>query len=228
MGSVVLKVGEVFGQDSSELASRAGKQGDQIVSELHGRFYEGNYRNKLFSGGMTTTSINAATFTTATTGATATPILGVYNPANSGKNLSLLQAVLSLVLTAGTATGPGTFQWCVTPAGQNGLTLGAAPWSRSTLLQAGSVAKNMAGVALTGISGVLSILGASALMGGSNIAASFVETAVGARPSNGGVSVENLDGSILVPPGFAVGLFCTTTPVAHSAGSNLIWEELPL
>ena len=64
-------------QDGATVNLRTGKGGDAIVSELHGRFYEQNYRGNLYSGGLAAlTSINNATFTVATTGATATPIAG--------------------------------------------------------------------------------------------------------------------------------------------------------
>jgi hypothetical protein len=227
---ISLTVGPQAGADGAVVSSRAGKLGDQIVSELHGRFYEQNYRGALFSGGMTTTSISNATFTTATTGATATPIVGVWNPSGSTVNLVILQATMVITLSAGTSTGGGTFQWVVSTTGQNAISTGGTPWNRKTLSQAGSIAgaKNMAGVALTGLSGSLSILGGSALAGGSSGNFSFVGTAAGDATTQSGVSVENLDGSIIVPPGMILGLFCTTTPVAHSAGTNMIWEEVPL
>jgi hypothetical protein len=48
----------------------------------------------MFGGGMTLTSISNVTFTTATLGATCTPITGIYNPIGSGKNCVILQMQL--------------------------------------------------------------------------------------------------------------------------------------
>ena len=39
---------------------------------------------------------------------------------------------------------------------------------------------------------------------------------------------ENFDGSLIIPPGYVLALMATTTPVAHSAVSNILWEEVPL
>src|SRR6266404_8547188 len=160
--------GPVIVQDGATGNLRIGRYSDLIVSELQGRFAEAAFRNMLFSGGMTLTSINNVTFTSATLGATCTPIAGVWNPANSGVNALVLQAMLGITITAATSTGGGPFVW----ASSIGNTLiniatGLQPWSRKTLGQTGSAIKNMAGVALTGITNALVVMQASALAGGS-------------------------------------------------------------
>lgn len=220
------QVGPVSGLDGSQLTLRQNRTGELMVSELHGRFYEQAYRGSLFSGGMTTTSINAATFTSATTGVTATPIAGVYNPLSSSVNLVILQATLTVGITALQATGGGPYVWMAS-TGNGAITTGAQPYSRRTLTAAGSSAKNMAGVALTGMTGTLAIVGGSSLGGGSSVAAAFLGTAVGMHTQMMGF-VENLDGSIIVPPGGVLALMATTTPVAHSAASSILWEEVPI
>lgn len=220
------QVGVVTGQDGSQVTARQGRTGELMFSELHGRFYEQAFRGALFSGGMTTTSINAATFTSATTGATATPIAGVYNPLSSSVNLVILQATLTVGITALQATGGGPFVWMAS-VGNNAITTGAAPYNRKTLTQFGSSARNMAGVALTGMTGTLGIIGGSALGGGSAHATAVLGTAAGLHTQMLGF-VENLDGSIIVPPGGVLALMATTTPVAHSAASSILWEEVPL
>lgn len=113
-----LVVGPQVAQDSALIGARAGKAGDAIVSELHGRFYEQAYRGNLYSSGMTTTSIANATFTTADansatlgTAATATPIVGIWNPTTSGVNAVILQANIQLINTALQETGVGGLVW---------------------------------------------------------------------------------------------------------------------
>lgn len=224
--AVVNQVGPGTYADGTNAPVRAGKLGDTIISELHGRFYEQVYRGNLFSGGMTTTSISNATFTTATLGVTGTPIVGVWNPANSTANLVILQAIMVITVTAATNTGGGTFQWCSSTS-NSAISTGNTPWNRKTLAQSGSVAKNMAGVALTGMSNNVVVMHASSLGGGSAGNFSFVGTAAGQFTVQQ-TGVENLDGGIIVPPGGVLSLMCTTTPVAHSAGTALIWEEVPL
>lgn len=204
---------------------RQGRQGDAIVSELHGRFYEQNFRGGLFSGGMTLTSISNATFSTGTLGATATPILGVWNPLGSGKNLVILQARVSPVNTALQTTGAGSLMWA-TATGQGAISTGNIPVSRSLLTAAGSVAKDMSGVALTGLSGSLVVRDATALGSGVISNLSTLQTAAGLFPPQF-PSVDNVDGAWIVPPGGVLAVLCTTNPpVAISAASSILWEEV--
>ena len=215
------------------VATRSGNLGDTIVSELHGRFYEQAYRGNLFSGGLTLTSISNATFTSATglsgtlgTAATGTPIAGIWNPSVSTVNAIILQATLAITETALTATGAGGFVWGVY-AGNGAITTGAAPVSRKTLTASGSQCKNLANVALTGLTNVGVLLGASVLNGGSIYNVSEVATASGFHTLAQSY-VENFDGSLIIPPGGILALYATTTPVALSAVSTLLWEEVPV
>ena len=199
------------------------------MQELHGRFYEQAYRGALFSigTGASAVSINNATFTAATLGATCTPILGVWNPGTAKVNLVILQASLSAVLTALTATGPGGFVWA-SSTGNNAISTGSTPWNRLTLAQAGSVAKGFAASpALTGLTNNLVVMEGADLNVGQPYNVSEVATAAGfmTQPS---MAVQNLDGSLIVPPGGVLALLATTTPVAHSVVGRLLWEEVAL
>lgn len=207
---------------------RGGKTGELIVGDAHGRFHEANMTGNVYSSGMTTTSISNATFTSGTLDATATPILGVWNPLNSGYNLSIMQARLGIVLTALQATGGGTFVWA-TSVNNASLTASGllSPFCRNNFQRTGSVAKGLAGIALTGLTTSLVVQEASALYGGSNINIAFLQTAVGTLPPQV-ASVEHIDGAWIVPPGGVLALLCTTTPVAVSASSSLLWEEVPI
>lgn len=218
--------GPVVAQDGTSPIARSGRLGDLIVSELHGRFYEQVFRGNTYSGGMTLTSISNVTFTTGTLGATCTPIIGVWNPPNSGVNLELLQAALGVTVTAATNTGGAPYVWA-TSVGNTAITTGSTPLNRKTLLLAGSQAKFYAGTALTALTNNLVVQHGSALGGGSAAAFSFVGTAVG-QVTAYVPSSENLDGSIIVPPGGVAALLATTTPVAHSAVSMLLWQEIPV
>ena len=218
--------GNVNSADGVPSQPRSGRQNDVIISELHGRFYEQAYRNSLFSGGMALTSISNATFTVATTGATATPIVGIWNPTSSGVNAVVLQAHVNAIITAATNTGCGGFSW-QTATGQAAITTGAAPMSRSTLLAVGSKCKDMSGAALTGLSGATVVRQGSSIACGSAFNFSFVGTAAGPATINV-AGVENFDGGLIVPPGGILGLFANTTPVVHSAVSAILWEEVPV
>lgn len=218
--------------DGAQPIARAGKQADTIVSELHGRFYEQNYRGNLFSGPLVTTSLANATFTVANgtsatlgTAAASTPILGLYNPINSSVNAVVLQASLLSAITALQTTGMGGLVWAVSP-GNAAITTGAAPINRKSLTAVGSQCKNMSGVALTGLSNLLISLAGSSLNGG-GLSTATLQTAVGLMPTMAG-AVENFDGSIIVPPGAVLGLYATVQPVAISGSGALLWEEVPV
>ena len=213
---------------------RQGKTGEQIFSELHGRYYEQAYRGNVYTTGMQLTSIAAATFriadaTSATlaTAAASTPIVGLWNQANSTVNAVILQATLHAIITASTSTGPGGFGW-VGFTSQSAITVAsqATPVNRKSFLATGSQIKGLSGLALTGLTTTGIFQSASALSGGSGANFSFVGTAVG-QATVGVSTTENLDGLIIVPPGGILGLYCTTTPVAHSALASLTWEEVP-
>lgn len=206
---------------------------DLLVSELQARFYEWNYRGNVFSTGMQLTSVSNATFTTAdalsatlSTAATSTPIVGLWNPLTSTVNAVILQATMDMVMTALQATGPGGYVW-VGYAGNSAITVAsqAAPVNRKTLVAAGSQCKGLSGLALTGLAAVGNLLGASALSGGAAYNASLLGTAAGFM-TQAANATENIDGSIIVPPGGILGLFCGTTPVAHSAAASLTWAEI--
>ena len=212
--------------DGAQAKMRQGKSAEMISTDLHGRFFEQNYRGYVFSGGMGFTSISNATYTVATLGNTATPVLGVWNPASSLVNLVILQATLGVGVTALQATGAGPFIWC-TSTGNGALTLGANPLNRKSLVAAGSSAKDMTNAALTGLTNNLVQKFASGLGGGSNVQAAFLATQVGALPPNIAFQ-EIIDGAIIVPPGGVLALLSAATGVAHSASSGLLWEEVPL
>lgn len=221
------QVGPQIVTDGAFNEFRLGKTAEQVVQELHGRFYEQNYRGVLYSGGMNLTAINNVTFTTGTLGATVTPIIGVYNPIGSLVNLVILQATLSLIVTAGTATGGGPYVWA-TSITTVPVSTGNNPLNRKSLQTAGSAAKDLTNVAPTGLSPNLTVRFGSSLMGGLIKNVSSVETAVGQNIGASGISVENFDGGLIVPPGGVLALLATTTPVAHSAASSLLWEEVAL
>lgn len=210
--------------DGAPAPMRMDKTGAIVTSDAHGRFQEAALRSKLFADGMTLTSINNATFTTGTLGATATPVAGVWNPLNSGFNLVILQLRLQIINTALQVTGPGAFVWA-TSYGNAAITTGNTPLNRVTLQGAGSVAKGFAGVALTGLTNNLVVRDAAGAAGGPISNLSTLQTAAGLMPFSA-AEIDNIDGAYIVPPGGVLALMVTGTPVAISAASSLLWEEI--
>ena len=210
--------------DGSQAKIRQGRSAEAIVQELHGRFYEQTKRGNVFSDGFGLTAINNATYTTATVGATVTPIAGLYNPSNSGVDCVLIEVSLALVMTALAATGPGGFAYSLS-VGNAAVTTGNEPLNRYALTQGGAKARGLCNVAPTGLTNNLTVRFGSSLMGGSAENASFTATAVAMQTQALGAK-ELLDGSLIVPPGGVLALLATTTPAAHSAVSSIVWEEV--
>src|ERR1051326_7041594 len=96
--------GPLYGGTGTPSPFTADITGAQRTTDAHARFQEAALRGFLFSAGMTLTAINNATFTTGTLGATCTPIIGIWNPMNSGKNAVILQARLQMAYSALQAT----------------------------------------------------------------------------------------------------------------------------
>jgi hypothetical protein len=206
------------------VSGRAGQLGDSITSQLHGQYYETNYRNNLYFGGHT--ALTALSANTITLTATTTPILGVWNPTNNTNNLVIVQAMLNVVannLTSG--AGPGVFVWALS-LNNGAISTGANPYNSKTLLQSGSNAKVFAGAtALTGLSNNLVVVGGAGLPSPAGLTyTTLASTAL--LPSY--VGREDFDGTLIVPPGGVLALLNTTSSTVFSAVGRLTWEEVPV
>jgi hypothetical protein len=218
---------QLFGQtgpngpvgDGVQVPIRQGRYADVIVSELQGRFYEANYRNQLFSNGCSLTALTANTITLT---ATTTPILGVYNPANSPVNLVILQAALDVTINNLTnGAGPGAFVWA-TSIGNTAISTGSAPFNRKSMVASGSQAKGMSFVALTGLTNNLVVLEGADFPPPSGLTyGTFPATAV--IPVYSGV--QNFDGNLIVPPGGVLALLNTVSSTLWSVAGRLLWAE---
>jgi hypothetical protein len=198
---------------------RIGSLGDQITSNLHGQYYEQAVRGNLYSIGSSSVALSANTVTLT---ATTTPIIGVYNPTGSGKNLVMLKGKTLITVAGNSAVAPGAFVWAVSinnPAISTGLT----PLNHLTLAASGSIAKGFAGAtALTGLTSNLVIQHAAAY--GTLVAAQGAT----ASPIISGDSVEEFDGALIIPPGGVLALLNTVSTTTVSVASMLMWEEVPI
>lgn len=217
------QVGPSSSADGAYPNLRGGKQGDLIVSELHGRFYEQVYRGNAYSWGKTTTALSANSISLTNT---TTPIIGVWNPSASPVNLVILQASVQIQannLTSG--AGPGALVWA-SSTGNGVISTGNTPWNRKTLAQAGSQAKGFdLATALTGLTNNLVIMEAADFQNLTGL----TYTTLGSTallPSAGGV--QNFDGSMIVPPGGVLGLLNITSSTTFSATARIMWEEIPV
>lgn len=179
--------------------SRAGAQGDLIVSELHGRYYEQAYRGNMFvvanQAAITTTAALATTFTG----------LAISNPAGSGVN-----AVVNKFYVA---------QFAVGAAGGVGIMTGSGAAAGSLVprncLVGGPTGKVTASAGATIATPVLERLVGSV--------GSLATTGYGLMPA----AYIDLEGSLIVPPGFFAASY-TTVVTTTALLFGFQWEEVPI
>jgi hypothetical protein len=193
-------------------AIRQGQLGDVIVSELHGRYYEQAYRGNLF-----TLSVSTAAAITAYTGAAAgTPMLAVYNPVNSGKNIVPIQANYNNVVAA-SAAGTVSFALWFGPTAAITQTTLTYPVNNYTLNRVGSVTQSFTNAALTSSTALTNVY---------PLGYYYWATAAGAFQST--PTVVDINGSFIVPPGTMVALGGSAALTSATWIGSLTWEEVPI
>lgn len=216
------RIGPVFGADGNTTTARAGRASETIVQDLHSRLFESNFRENLFCFGISTTALAAANAIATGVTATAQPVIGVWNPVTSGKNLFIQKTVLTCTAIANTAVSPAGFMYLVS-TNQSSITTGSNPFSCKTLAQTGSVAKAFAmATALTGLSGSLVVMRPVAI---GTINAAGPSTAI-TQPI--GSNEELVDGGIIVPPGGVLAVMCAAATTTVSYNTGMVWEEFPI
>ena len=195
-----------FGDGQSTLDTRIGQQGDLIVSELHGRYYEQSVRKNVFF------SLSVARATSLV--ATATIGNCIYNPPDSGVNLSLLKWHSQIIVTSATCTGIGL---AVGYQPTTPTTVTAADATGSTYLQQPTL--------LTGRAkayAIATVLVAPVMFTMLHHNTAAINT-VGVDQVSG-----DFEGSIIVPPGCFITTAATGAAAAAAGHTSwLSWEEIP-
>lgn len=200
-------VGEQSNGDGNQPAIRAGRQGEAIVSQLHGRYYEQALRGRLFYAQTALTGVAPGT-ALGTTGA-----FSLYNPVASGKNLVILEGAMGYV--SGTL-GAGVVNWAANTNPSAAATTGTAITAVNALLG------GAASVAAPRTTSTLPVTPTAVRVFGS-LQASLASTAVAPWQIR-----DVVDGAIIVTPGCTITLHATA-----AAGSSplvvfsVLWEEVP-
>ncbi len=187
--------------DTTPFFARAGRQGEIMVSELHGRYYEQTYRGNMFSistqgTNVTTTAALATTWTG----------LAISNPAGTGVNLVLNQftATQFAVGVAGTIGIMG---------GIGVLTASLTPQDR--IIGGGHVSKALASASAT--------ISTPVLIATYGKVGSGATTVPLATPG----IVKDFEGSVIVPPGSFIASY-TSTAQTSAWQFSYCWEEVPI
>ena len=205
--------------DGSNQPVLQGKQGDFIYSELHGKYFTQNYRGNLFFGATAAAGLANSIFSNTTFVG-----LMLWNPTGSGKLLSVVRA--SAVMVGVGTTALSSFGYSYLANAGAGIGTGA-PISAFTAITATRGACN---AQVTGQGSSVALVGGGATLTTAMtwLRNSTFGTGTGAATvALATQGVEELDGTLIVPPGMVVAL---TTDILNGGtfASSLIWEELPL
>ena len=189
-----------------------GTFGEFLKSNLSPDYYTLAKNGKLFTSALA----GIATVTAFVGGAAGTPLIGLYNPAGSGIDLVLLEAVVGIRTTGTTAATLDFNHWGVNQGGVAVTGTATAPRSMNAFNATGSVASAMQNVANTGAL-------ASALLRPS-ISVGNATTTAGL---NAGLFRDELKGEIIVGPGCYYAFGASAALAVAGIDVSLMWAEIP-
>jgi hypothetical protein len=191
--------------DGSNPPGGMGRQGEQLASELHGKYYTAAYRGNVF-----TTSVPAAgSLTLPTTLATLASKFCLLNPSGSAKNFELIRLDYFINSATEVVNTLGITKSTQVAAGLGTLTAGVV---NNTNINGGLASQALFYVAATHTDTPVwykSLLGVNA-------------TAVGYFQSR-----YDFDGSVILPPGNCIDLVMSIAAQANSL-PDLMWAEWPV
>jgi hypothetical protein len=190
--------------------ARLGQLGDTVVSELHGRYYETSYRRAHFLATSPSASVTSAGIIASGSAYTG---LALYNPVGNSNNLVINKVGVSFLVAPAAAMTVG-----LAVGGIVSATASLTAATTRNLFIGGSAPTGLAysvwtptfSVAAT-VAHVLGSVGTGAIT-----TFNFV---------NG---VYDLEGSLVITPGYFVEIYTSTAAGASGFLGSLQWEEVPV
>ena len=200
-------VGWTSNLDGTNPSLYMGKQNDVLVSEVHGKFYHPAYRGTLFRTFIPALTI-LSTHASPLAAGTGTPIIGIWNPPASTKNLEIVQ--VKVATTSGTPGGPILWNW------MNNQTISATP--------AGTYYTGLLSVSTTSVAKLFNNTATTGSTAGLPLGIAAAATAVA---SAGGTFTltDPVEGTIIVQPGQMIALAATATGTTHIVNAEVVWAE---
>lgn len=188
--------------------SRFGNMGDQIVSELHGRYYETCYRRAAY------VAANQAAATTTVGLATTYTGICLSNPVNSTFNLVINKVGYNFIVAPAAALAVG---FMVGYNGSTNVTHTTPITPRSSFVGVGAT-----GVGLVDAAATLPTAPTVSHIFASNITGAITTAADGA----GGLV--DLEGSVILPPGAYAAIYTSAASGTSGFLGSISWEEVPV
>lgn len=194
---------KVNAADATEQDFRFGRQGDQIMSELHGRYAEQVMRGNVFHA-ATQSPVSLALSHNSTS-----PTFTLYNPLSSGKMLALIDLIVGFQAPPAAACNLAlAAQLNPQIAIPSGLTPGTV---RNSLLGSGAASVAAFYTACT--------------LGLSPITVRHVASIVAAASITPPYIRDEIAGAIILLPGISISLQASS---AANAYASITWEEIPV
>lgn len=192
--------------DSSEVYQLGGKQGEGLVSEIHGKNYTANYRGGLFGFNVTAKTVPVIA-------ATLVSVFSLWNPPSSGVNAELVDTEIGQVLATTVVDAIGWY------------------YSSGSLALAGTF--STAGTALSGIIGNAAankVVPYSAYTHSGTPARVDIIGSFGAVTDVGmSLPMKLYDGRLIIPPGTVVSIAMSTAAgTASGLDISARWIEWPV
>lgn len=202
-----LVVGPQLAADGSVIGSRSGRLGDQIVSELQGRYYEQASRGRLFHANAIVTA--PVIFSTAA--GTGGPL--IWNPSTSGVNVSVLAITCGITVVTTVAAALGL-------TGNTGQT--SAPSSTTAIdgRTSGLIGGQASASTPYRIGTVTNAGGFFLPLLNLHTGALTVDTL--------GLGFIDIGGSVVCPPGGWVSIAASATATTTVAQLGMIYAEIPI
>jgi hypothetical protein len=215
------RAGYIVQAEGTPADARLSRIGATIIGDGQGKYYEQASRGLIFSAGLTAWTSTVAAGNIIGAAAAASTQFAIWNPVNSGKNISILK--FGVYPISGTAPIPAVF---------HSISKTAPTIATSVAATYGWFASNYAGGAVGSVAGVLASQGGAALTGSSVLtivrAADLYITAGTAANLQGGKVVEYVDGDIVIPPGTCWVPTWAAAGTTFLGGYSVTWEEIPV
>ena len=204
-----------LGDGVQSVGLRQGSEGQLVVADLHGKYYESGKRGNIFL--QTTTPLGLAIpIYTATA-----PRCMLFNPSGSGKNAVLIRIALNRASGTTVEFTAGLMRIAnVGSAPATGAPVSALPGSTpfNGLITGGAISKM--------ISDFAGVIATTAGVAGDFFYSIFHSFAgIGTSAITDAAIIHDFDGLVTVPPGAAIWLAASVASVALYA-TTLAWEEV--